>query len=57
MGYKQMNLLTKTICSTSPEDQDKAVEDFQKKHTVSFSQSHVIMDGNKIRYIIVMFYG
>jgi hypothetical protein len=56
MAYQIQNLLTKTIVSSNPEDQDAAVKEFQKDHTVHFSQSHVLEVEDKLRYIIILFY-
>lgn len=57
MAYQDYNLLTKTIVSASPDDQDKKVAEFQKDHKVKFSQTHVVVSPEgKFFYVIVMFY-
>lgn len=56
MAYQDLNLLTKTIVSSNPDEQDRKVAEFQKTNKVKFSQSHVVVNNGMLLYIIVMFY-
>lgn len=56
MVYQEFNLITKTIVSGNPADQDKKVVEFQKTHKVKFAQTHVAVTDGKLTYVIILFY-